>query len=290
MKELYLRKDAIFYLEKDEIVCNSEEIYEIADRIGGGGNGAVYKCISSSGTEYAVKFLLHFDEKSVARFDQEVSLMEAVKSDYLVQYIDKGSVELFENKSFSGTKRKTCFVVMELADGNLLDFIRSSKSNRLDYSFYVPRFRGLCEALQSLHGYAIHRDIKPENVLIKGERWLLSDLGLCECINPAERLDVTGMREKVGPLYWISPEAVNHVLLSSDSMGTYSDVFQMGMVFAYVLLRRYPGGIVTTEDLERYTSEEISKVIMAMLSNNYNKRPQNGSELLKVFNAATYEK
>ncbi len=72
------------------------------------------------------------------------------------------------------------FVVMELADCNLQEKIRE-QGDPLAYEQYAGQFRGLAGALASLHNNAeaVHRDIKPENILVVGERWLLSDYGLC---------------------------------------------------------------------------------------------------------------
>lgn len=284
MIEIFLRKESVFYFYEEEVTANSRCSYEIESesRIGAGGNGVVYKCINQDGKEYAIKILLNFGEKSKKRFIQEIALMKRVKSNHIINYIDDGVMMLSSEKG--GEPEEALFVIMELADCNLLDYLKKNK--KLDYSVYVPQFRGLCEALQELHRYAIHRDIKPENILIKGDKWILSDFGLCEFLGDEEHYDLTGKFEKVGPIYWISPEAVNHFYFGTEKMGTYSDVYQLALVFAFVLLRRYPGGqFVESDDLK--TTSDIRNVILKSISNNYNKRPQNGEELLKCFNLAT---
>ena len=60
-------------------------------------------------------------------------------------------------------------------------------------------------------------------------------------------------------------------------------------LFSFVLSRRYPGGIVTN-DYCFNTTDEIKNVLIETMSNSSAKRPQNGSELLKLFNEATIEK
>lgn len=82
--------------------------------------------------------------------------------------------------------------------------------------------------------------------LIKGETWVLSDFGLCEFLNSDEHCDITGENEKVGPIFWMSPEAVKKYYFGINEIGTYSDVYQMGMIFAFVLMKRFPGGILET--------------------------------------------
>ena len=67
--EIYLNQDKVYHID-DEIVAISKKSYEIGDRMGSGGNGAVYECISQEGEMYAVKFLLSFSKKRKQRFQQ----------------------------------------------------------------------------------------------------------------------------------------------------------------------------------------------------------------------------
>lgn len=225
-------KAAHFDIE-DEIVSFSGKSYELLDRIGSGGNGAVYECIDSSGSIYAVKFLLQLSPKSQKRFDQEVSLLERINHPHIIRYVDKGKVDTVNSK---GQAVELPFVIMERADRNLVDYLRSVES--VPYEIYAAQFRGLCEALAEIHKVAIHRDIKPENVLIKGETWVISDFGLCTFLDPEEHREITKPNEKVGPAFWMSPEAVDCSYFQSDLIGTYSDVFQLCAVFVFVLTKR----------------------------------------------------
>lgn len=273
-----------FECEINEMLIGvSGETYELQDeQLGHGGNGIVCKCLDIRGTEYAVKIQINTNPKCLKRFNQEIVLMQKLKdSENIIRYIDDGEVEVnIKNKR----NAKTQFLIMELADSNLLNFMKTI-DKKVDYAFYIPRFRGLCQALSDLHNYAIHRDIKPENILIKGDSWLLSDFGLCEFIDSDEHQDITGIYEKVGPIYWMSPEAINRVYFKDDKIGSYSDVYQLGMLFAFVLLKGYPGGMLADNILE--TTPEVEKLIFASISNSYDKRPQNGSRLLELFNEAT---
>ncbi len=277
---LYL-KAAHFDIE-EEIVSFSGRSYELLDRIGSGGNGAVYECIDSSGSIYAVKFLLQLSPKSQKRFDQEVSLLERINHPHIIRYVDKGKVDAVNSK---GQAVELPFVIMERADRNLVDYLRSVES--VPYEIYAAQFRGLCQALAEIHKVAIHRDIKPENVLIKGETWVISDFGLCTFLDPEEHREITKPNEKVGPAFWMSPEAVDCSYFQSDLIGTYSDVFQLCAVFVFVLTKRFPGGII--HELNNLnTTPEIREVLIRSLSNDYTQRPADGSELVVQYNNATY--
>lgn len=277
-------KAAYFEIE-DEIVSLSGKSYELRDRIGSGGNGAVYECIDSSGSIYAVKFLLQLYPKSKKRFEQEVSLLERINHPHIIRYIDKGKADAVNTSDKSRKAVELPFVVMERADGNLIDYLRNVGA--VPYEIYAAQFRGLCEALAEIHKVAIHRDIKPENVLIKGEAWVLSDFGLCTFLAPEEHKEITKENEKVGPAFWMSPEAVDCSYFQSNLIGTYSDVFQLCAVFAFVLTKRFPGGIIQ-ESNDLNTTPEIRDVLIRSLSNDYAQRPADGSALVAQYNIATY--
>lgn len=274
-------KKAYFTVE-DEIVSSSGKSYELRDRIGSGGNGAVYECIDASGSIYAVKFLLQLSQKSKKRFDQEISLLERINHPHIIRYVDKGTADAVGNKNQSV---ELPFIVMERADKNLVDYLRSVEV--VPYEIYAAQFRGLCEALAEIHKIAIHRDIKPENILIKGETWVISDFGLCTFLDPEEHREITNPNEKVGPAFWMSPEAIDCSYFENDLIGTHSDVFQLCAVFAFVLTKRFPGGIIQDSN-SLNTTPEIRDVLVRSLSNDYSQRPVDGSALVVQYNNATY--
>lgn len=56
--EIYISRDKVYHVN-DEIVAISRKSYEIGERIGSGGNGAVYECIDQSESGRCI------DEKTV---------------------------------------------------------------------------------------------------------------------------------------------------------------------------------------------------------------------------------
>ena len=278
--EILFGRDRSYTID-DNIVSDNNNEYEILEHIGNGGNGSVYKCIDIEGNEYAVKFLVNTSKKSVKRFEQEIKLMKLTKHPHLMNYIDDGSTVGFNPRYKENVVLK--YVIMNKADGNLLDYIKNNSN--IPYNEYAPQFRGLCEALAELHKYAIHRDIKPENILLRGTTWVLSDFGLCEFLSPELHNDITETHEKVGPRFWMSPEAINSYYFESDEISKCSDVFQLCSVLAFVLNHRYPGGILSVDDFN--TTEPIRDLLVSSLSNNKDLRPVDGDDLFKKFKDAT---
>jgi serine/threonine-protein kinase len=273
-----LKKGEFYELHSRLLITEEQKSYELGDWIGRGGNATVFQCREhSTGEECAVKFLMHHGLKSKQRFSREVSLMKKVKGAHMITYQGSGKIRVKHNKK--GLRRKVIpFIIMELADQNLQDLIRDN-IRPLSYEQYANQFRGLAESLARLHHHAVHRDIKPENILITGDRWLLSDYGLCTFIDP-DAPDLTQGAQKIGPNFWLSPEAQNRRLGCGDQINAASDVFQLAAIFWYVATGRHPSGIVTEND---WTGpEKLFDVLHKSLFHDYNKRPQNGSEFFEV--------
>ncbi len=270
-----LRKGEFYELLSELLTTEEQTSYELGDWIGRGGNAAVFQCRDhSTGKECAVKFLMQPSSKSKQRFTREVKLMKKIKGSHMTKYLGSGKVGVKRN--VKGSKRFSIpFIIMELAEQNLHNLIREN-TGLLNYEQYANQFLGLANALARLHQHAVHRDIKPENILITGDGWLLSDYGLCTFINP-DGIDLTQDQQKIGPNFWLSPEAHNRRLGHNDEITRASDVFQMAAIFWYVVTGRHPAGIITEND---WTGpDKLFHVLHKSLFHNCTDRPQNGGEL-----------
>jgi serine/threonine-protein kinase len=262
----------------DPILTDEGQQVEIGEWLGRGGNSVVYGCTdAATGEQFAVKFLMMGSRKAAVRFAREGTLLKALDNIHIVKYRGGGSV-----RSLVSGKKKTKafinvpFIVMDLAEQNL-GGIMAERGKAFKFEDYAGQFRGLSGALAALHMRAIHRDIKPENILISGDRWLLSDYGLCSFVD-AELTDLTGEHERVGPKYWLSPEAQNRMLRCGDTVSTASDVFQLAAVFWFVATGRYPLGIVTNQDWKG--PEKLFEVLRSSLMHDPSERPKDGTALL----------
>lgn len=266
------------YYQYDSPLQTSDGLrIELGDWRGRGGNGSVYQCVDvSSGEELAVKFLLVLSPQRRQRFQREVALLRQLKSDHTIRYRGEGVVRA--KRSGKESLVEIPFLVMDLADNNLFNLVKSRK-NGLPYEEYSGQFRGLCSALAELHGIAIHRDIKPENILVLGGRWLLSDYGLCTAVDDLGP-DLTGEMEIMGPKFWLCPEAHNRRIGCGDEITRASDVYQLAAIFWYAVTGRHPSGNLAASD---WTGpEKLFTLVADSLRHDSSKRPQDGDMLLRA--------
>ncbi len=277
------RDDKFFITIADSIVTerNAYSIDNDADRLGVGGNAAVYECVDRQGNTWAIKFLLNRSDKSKKRFSQEVGILLKLNHPHIIKCVDYGEVAASVGKN----EFTIPFLIMEKADMNIVDYMRKV-DGEIGYDVYAPQIRGLTDALNHLHTVAIHRDIKPENILVHGEVWLLSDLGLCTAVDEDERLDVTKAHERIGPKYWLSPEATDLVYFGTQEIDATSDVYQLCAVFWFIITHRYPLGVIEIDDYASYDGQVCQELLKA-LKYNKSKRTQSGAALYKSICNAT---
>ena len=279
------------YYETDDRVCCAsidgfEKAYEInpEERLGSGGNAIVYGCKDVGGGEsFAIKIQIETGDNRLCRFKREEQLLSLVRHEQLMSCVSAGEIVL---KSSRNGNQSHPFVIMPLAESNLSVLVKS-KSDNLSFDRIAGQFRGLSEALAVLHEYAIHRDIKPENILIKGETWFLSDYGLCRFLDPEENgSDITLDNDKVGPVFWMSPESMNKKLGNGDEITKASDVFQLAAVFWFAATRRHPTGIVRANDWSG--PPEMFEVLESALSHDPQSRPQDGRDFHERIKSALF--
>jgi len=275
-------KETTFNVES-ELIAKSGEYYELGEQINRGGNATVHECINSDGNVFAVKFMLQLRVKMIKRFEQEISTLKKTNHPHIVRYVDDGIIEL---KNANGQIKNVRYLIMEKAEENLIDYMKRYTS--IGYEVYAPQFRGLSEALGKLHELAVHRDIKPENILVRGETWLIGDLGLCSYIDEKEHLDLTSDNEKIGPKYWLSPEAINNFYFKNEKIGEYSDVYQLCAIFWFVVTYCHPTGVLDKTDWKE-NDITIYNIIIKSLCHDLKQRPQNGTELYKLICEATLQ-
>jgi serine/threonine protein kinase len=171
--------------------------YELLEKIGEGGMGAVYKA-RKPGSEELVAVKMLFPEKTsnsivLKRFEQEFHAALRLDHPHVVRVLDCGVTPKFH------------YLVMELIEGMSLGQ-RIVKHGRLKEAEAVEIILQVATGLQQIHEAGlIHRDVKPDNILLaSGDVAKLSDLGLVKVLG--DEIDLTRPNTGLGTPNYMAPE------------------------------------------------------------------------------------
>ncbi|MDT9701005.1 protein kinase domain-containing protein [Streptomyces sp. P17] len=198
--------------------------YRLADRLGAGGMGVVYRGRSRSGREVAVKVVhAQYAEDPVfrARFRQEIEAVRKVSGAFTAPVLDADAEAA---RPWMATQyvpgRSLAAHIRELGP------LRDPELRRLAL--------GLVEALREIHrAGVVHRDLKPANVLLADDGPRVIDFGISRA---AENITLTETGQMVGTPPFMSPEQ----LTDARSVGPSSDVFSLGALLVYTVTGRGP--------------------------------------------------
>ncbi|CAH8345665.1 unnamed protein product [Eruca vesicaria subsp. sativa] len=206
-----------------EAVAIATDNFSIANKLGQGGFGIVYKGRLLDGQEIAVKRLSKMSVQGTDEFKNEVKLIARLQHINLVRLlgccVDEGEkmliYEYLENLSL---------------DSHLFDKTRSCKlnwQNRFDITNGIAR--GLLYLHQDSRFRIIHRDLKASNVLLdKDMTPKISDFGMARIFGREETEANT--RKVVGTYGYMSPEYAMDGIFS-----TKSDVFSFGVLLLEII-------------------------------------------------------
>ncbi len=209
--------------------------YDIAERIGAGGMGEVYRAFDSKlGRNVAIKALpapSAGDAVARQRFLQEARSLSALNHPNIV------TVHAIESES------NVDFLVMEYIQGRTVAEMLSAA--QLSFAHVLEIGARVAEALGVAHAAGVlHRDVKPANIMVTpaGQVKVL-DFGLAkpimELLDPA--LDavthhaLTAPGIVVGTLSYMSPEQTR-----GEPLDAASDVFSLGSVLYEAATRKRP--------------------------------------------------
>lgn len=228
--------------------------YRISDHLGGGGMGDVFLAIDTLlGQEVAIKMV---KERLVStadlrkRFEREVLLCAAIKSDNVVQVKDYGV-----------TADGSPFYVMEYLKGQTLgQLLRQEKRLSRGRSAYI--MHQICAGLQLAHqgvtmwhdGIAdrdrvqvIHRDLKPENIFListsLGELVKILDFGIAKIAN--NHLAATNTGLFMGTFQYAAPEQLE----VRKDLDERADIYSLGIILYEMLSGTDPFGCSERQDV-----------------------------------------
>ena len=209
--------------------------FEIGERVGAGGMGAVYRATQLSlGKAVAVKILhrrMLGDPTLEKRFRREAQAASRLAHPNTIQVLDYGKAE-----------DGALFIVMEFVEGRDLGRII-----REDFPLAWPRVCDLlaqvCAALDEAHSAGIvHRDLKPENIVVtrrrRGEELSkVLDFGIAKVRDRGgdDEAPLTQAGTVCGTPEYMAPEQARGV-----EAGPGADLYSLGVILYQLLCGELP--------------------------------------------------
>ncbi|HKS30574.1 MAG TPA: protein kinase [Pyrinomonadaceae bacterium] len=214
--------------------------YRVVRFLGRGGMGEVYRAEDMKLRQtVALKFLperLSKDEKSLARFYQEVSVARQISHRHVCRVHDIGEA------------KGRHFISMEYVRGEELAALLK-RTRRLEQEKVTDIALQLCEGLSAIHDEgALHRDLKPANIMIdmRGDVRIM-DFGLAKLMNKAAPHPAgdeecakptqveTGQGMIMGTVAYMSPEQARGL-----SVDARTDLWSLGVIIYELIAGSLP--------------------------------------------------
>lgn len=211
-------------VDKGELLRPGQDIagrYEVRERLGRGGMGAVWRVYDRKLDEdVALKVILPDrmgDPTSLVRFRDEVKIARKITHSNVCRVFDIGESD------------SLVFLTMELIEGTTLRKLLTDGC--IESGRAAHMLRQIIDGVAAAHERGIiHRDIKPENVLVRQDgRCLVADFGL------AYRPDASTKEDTAGTPAYMSPEQ-----LRGETLDVRSDVYALGLVAFELLTGQSP--------------------------------------------------
>jgi eukaryotic-like serine/threonine-protein kinase len=269
--------------------------YQIAERIGEGGMGAVYRAFDEQlRRPVAIKFLppnLGRDADRLNRFRNEARVLSALNHPHIVTVYEIGEAD------------GVSFLAMELVDGETLR--ARVRLGKLPLREAIDIVQQVALALTAAHGKGIvHRDLKPENVMVRRDGYVkVVDFGLAALRAPVDSpgsVLTSNSFAPVSALFAGTPAYMSPEQLDGAPADPLSDIFSLGTLLCELTTGTNPflrDGIIETLSAIGQTpapavkatsslSPEVAGIIVSALQKDPSRRlpsaSQFASELRRV--------
>lgn len=201
--------------------------YALAEKIGVGGMGAVYRAIQPVvEREVAIKIILPAFANNpdfIRRFEAEAQLVARLEHPHIVPLYDYWR------------EPGVAYLVMRMLRGGSVQGLLENGPLPIET---VARFlEQICDALHSAHRIGIiHRDLKPGNVLLdEDENAYLADFGIAKNLGSPDLESQTNVDAMVGSPQYMSPEQIR-----SLSVRPQTDIYCLGVMLYEMLSGTLP--------------------------------------------------
>lgn len=258
--------------------------FEIEERIGSGGMGAVFRAVDLDLSRYVALKVLHpsiaADPALVARFRNEARACAALNHDNVARVF------------FTGEQDGVHYIAYEFADGvTIKEMI--TEQGRLTTEESVNYAIQCTLALSHVEAAGIvHRDIKPSNIIVTHRgRIKVVDLGLARRETTDSVGDLTVAGTTLGTFDYISPEQAR----DPRTADIRSDIYSLGCTVYHMLTGQppYPEGTALQKLLDHQGKSppdprtvvpdippELSVIVRKMMNTDPTQRYQDPGQLL----------
>jgi len=257
--------------------------YELLEKVGAGGMGAVWRARDTVlKRTVAIKLLPRHratDSRFITRFRREATLASRIQHPNVVTVYEIGR---------SGDRH---YIAMEFVEGETVAE-RLKGGEVLSESGALDIGRQVCEGLLVAHELGIiHRDIKPSNIMITPSGLVkVADLGLAKAIEE-EGPGLTHSGAVLGTPRYMSPEQCR----SARNLDRRTDIYSLGATLFHMLTGRPPYEGETPYEIMRQhedaappdvrdhapgVSAGARDLVRSMLAKDPDQRPQSCSEII----------
>ncbi|XP_023642310.1 probable leucine-rich repeat receptor-like protein kinase At5g49770 [Capsella rubella] len=201
--------------------------FSMANDVGGGGYGQVYKGILPSGQQIAIKRAQPGSLQGALEFKTEIELLSRVHHRNVVKLL-----------GFCFDRGEQMLIYEYIPNGSLRDSLSGKNGIRLDWTRRLRIALGSGKGLAYLHELAdppiIHRDVKSSNILLdESLAAKVADFGLSQLVEEAEKANVTAAVK--GTMGYLDPE-----YYMTNQLTEKSDVYGFGVMMLELLTGEIP--------------------------------------------------
>ena len=216
---------------------------DLKEEIGRGAYGIVKK-VSLHGTICAAKdihaILINYaSDKELERIKKSF-LEECIKCSKLFH----PNIVQFLGIHYPSKQAKLPWLVMELLDCSLTDFVEKYDKESVSLFVKTSIFFDISLGLQFLHGQnVIHRDLSSNNILLtKHLTAKIADLGVAKLVDPDGSKSHTSAP---GTKFFLPPDVFSSS--AKTHYGKSIDVFSLGCIMIHVTTHKWPAPLPETE-------------------------------------------